>query len=416
MKIRYDVQKALQKFEIETLRKPQIKPINSILDGNDTFLVAPTSSGKSLTYQLPAVMHEDQLTIVIEPTMALMHDQVQKLKDLGIRAEYVDSTLCSTEKNMIWDDVRNHRITILYVSPERLSSPGFLSAIEDMDIYMVVIDECHCVLEWGISFRPDYLEIGEFIKKLEYRPIITALTATVNPKDRKNIQKLLGMKKPEEFINSIDRPNLILMKEEFPSQNNAEKVFQQKLARLKYNIKKYHRKGSIIIYCSTRKHVDAVYNHLESKFPGEIVRCHSKMKPKTRAKHEREFLDDKKSIMVATSAFGMGIDKGDIDLIVHFDMPLSIDDYYQQAGRAGRDGSDAHCIMLYNEIDVKKWQALMKNEKDEAARKYIQKQLNQMQEFVESNSCMMQELLSYFGETKEKTCKHCTCCQRNRRR
>ena len=191
---------------------------------------------------------------------------------------------------------------------------------------------------------------------------------------------------------------------------------QQKLARLKYNIKKYHRKGSIIIYCSTRKHVDAVYNHLESKFPGEIVRCHSKMKPKTRAKHEREFLDDQRSIMVATSAFGMGIDKGDIDLIVYFDMPLSIDDYYQQAGRAGRDGSDAHCIMLYNEIDVKKWQALMKNEKDEAARKYIQKQLNQMQEFVESNSCMMQELLSYFGGTKEKTYKHCTCCQRNRRR
>ena len=345
-----------------------------------------------------------------------MHDQVQKLKDLGIRAEYVDSTLCSTEKNMIWDDVRNHRITILYVSPERLSSPGFLSAIEDLDIYMVVIDECHCVLEWGISFRPDYLEIGEFIKKLEYRPIITALTATVNPKDRKNIQKLLGMEKPKEFINSIDRPNLILLKEEIPSYTDAEKVFQQKLARLKYNIKKYHRKGSIIIYCSTRKHVDAVYNHLESKFPGEIVRCHSKMKPKTRAKHEREFLDDQRSIMVATSAFGMGIDKGDIDLIVHFDMPLSIDDYYQQAGRAGRDGSDAHCIMLYNEIDDKKWQALMKNEKDEAARKYIQKQLNQMQEFVESNSCMMQELLSYFGGTKEKTYKHCTCCQRNRRR
>ena len=199
MKIRYDVQKALQKFEIETLRKEQIKPINSILDGNDTFVVAPTSSGKSLDYQLPAVMHEDQLTIVIEPTMALMHDQVQKLKDLEIRAEYVDSTLCSTEKNMIWDDVRNHRITILYVSPERLSSHGFLSAIEDMDIYMVVIDECHCVLEQGISFRPDYLEIGEFIKKLEYRPIITALTATVNPKDREIIQHLLGMEKPKEF-------------------------------------------------------------------------------------------------------------------------------------------------------------------------------------------------------------------------
>jgi len=415
MKIRYDVQKALQRFQIETLRKEQIKPINSILDGNDTFVIAPTSSGKSLTYQLPSVMHEDQLTIVIEPTMALMHDQVRKLRDLGIRAEYVDSTLCSTEKEMIWDDVRNHRVSILYISPERLSSSSFLNAIDNLDIYMVVIDECHCVLEWGISFRPDYLEIGEFIKSLKHRPIIMALTATVNPKDRKTIQKILGMKKPEEFINSIDRPNLILLKEETPSQNNAKKVFQQKLVRLKYNMKKYHRKGSIIIYCSIRKHVDTVYNHLNSKFPGEIVRCHSKMNPKTRAKHERKFLNNEKSIMVATSAFGMGIDKGDIDLIIHFDMPLSIGDYYQQAGRAGRDGDDAYCMILYNEVDVKKWEAFIKKEKDDAVREYMLKQLNQMQKFVESDSCMMQNLLSYFGETKKKSCKHCTCCQRNRR-
>ena len=416
MKIRYNVQRALEQFQIETLHKEQIKPINNILDGNDTFVVAPTSSGKSLIYQLPASMHKDQLTIVIEPTMALMHDQVGKLKNLGINAEYVDSTLCSTKKDMIWNAVSNQQVTILYISPERLSSTDFLNAIDDLDIYIIVVDECHCVLNWGISFRPDYLEIGAFIKELKHRPIITALTATVNPKDREVIQKLLGMKKPKEFINSVERPNLILLKEGIPSFNNVEKIFQKKLTRLKYNMNKYHHTGSIIIYCSTRKHVDAVYNHLESRFPGQIVRCHSRMKPKTRAKHEREFIDNKKSIMVATSAFGMGIDKGDIDLIIHFDMPLSLGDYYQQAGRAGRDGGDAHCVMLYNEIDVKKWQALMKEEKDDATQKYMLEHLNQMQKFVESDSCMMQSLLAYFGEAKEKTCKHCTCCQRNRRR
>ena len=414
MKIRYNIQRALQRFHLETLRKEQINPINSILDGNDTFVVAPTSSGKSLIYQLPAVMNEDQLTIVIEPTMALMHDQVRKLKYLGITAEYLDSTLCSTEKRMILNDVNNHRVSILYVSPERLSSTDFMAAIGNTDIYLVVVDECHCVLEWGISFRPDYLNIGKFIKKLDHRPIIIGLTATVNPEDREIIQKLLRMKKPKEFINSIERSNLILLKEEIPTYNDEEKIFQRKLARLNYNMKKYHRSGSIIVYCSTRKHVDAVYNYLESKFPDQIVRCHSKMKPKSRAKHEREFIENEKSIMVATSAFGMGIDKGDIDLVIHFDMPLSIGDYYQQAGRAGRDGGIAHCMILYNEIDIKKWEAFLKGEED-IVREYMLNRLNQMREFIESTSCMMQNLLSYFGEAKEKTCKHCTCCQQNRR-
>lgn len=414
MKIRYEVEDTLQVFQIKTLRKEQIKPINSILDGNDTFIVAPTSSGKSLDYQLPAVMYKDQLTIVIEPTIALMHDQVRKLKSLGIAAKYVDSTICDTKKSAIWKAVQNHKVTILYVSPERLSSPDFLNAIDGLDIYMVVVDECHCVLDWGISFRPSYLKIGEFIKSLKHRPIITALTATVNPKDRKIIQHRLGMENPKEFIYSIDRPNLILLKEEIPSCKDDEKTFQRKLARLKYNMKKYHRTGSMIIYCSTRKHVDIVYNHLKSKFPGGIVRCHSKMKPVTRANHEQEFLNNKKTIMIATSAFGMGIDKGDIDLIIHLDMPLSIGDYYQQAGRAGRDGGDAHCMMLYNEVDVKKWEALIKSEEDESAQKYMRKNLKQMRKFIESNECMMQNLLSYFGETKEKSCTHCTCCQRNR--
>lgn len=181
MKIRYNIQRALQRFQIETLRKEQIDPINSIFDENDTLVVAPTSSDKSLISQLPAVMHEDQLTIVIEPTMTLMHAQMRKLKRLGIKAEYVDSTICSAEKKRIWKAVRNNQVSILYVSPERLSSSDFLDAMKGHDIYMVVIDECHYVLEWGILFRPSYLKNGSFIKRLEHRPIITALTATINP-------------------------------------------------------------------------------------------------------------------------------------------------------------------------------------------------------------------------------------------
>ena len=183
-------------------------------------------------------MHEDQLTIVIEQTMALMHDLVRKLKNLGINAEYVDvdTTICSAKKDAIWNAVSNQQVTILHISPERLSSTDFLNAIGDRKIYMVVVDECHCVLGWGISFRPDYLKIGAFIEGLKHCPIITALTATVNPKDREVIQKLLGMKKPKEFINSIERPNLILLKEGIPSFNNVKKIFQKKLTRLKYNI------------------------------------------------------------------------------------------------------------------------------------------------------------------------------------
>lgn len=407
MKIKKSVQSAMKRLQVDTLRKSQIKPIDSVLQGRDTFVIAPTGAGKSLMYQIPAVMCEGQLTLVIEPTLALMHDQVQKMKGKGIPAAYLDSTLTKSETANILHRVRQGEIQILYITPERLKSSRFLEAIADRTIYMVVVDECHCVLEWGESFRPDYLKIGAFISSREHRPIVMALTATAKPDDRLRIMELLQMQRVQSYVLSIDRPKLILLKQHCETLN-------EKLSALKKAIRKYHKNGSIIVYCSTCAYVDAVYNHLSKRYPDQIVRCHSTMNEKTRASHERAFLDNEKSIMIATSAFGMGVDKGDIDLIVHFNMPFSIGEYYQQAGRAGRDGRKAHCVLLYNQGDVAIGRALAKK-LEKPAKDQMLTRLRYMEKFTKSKACMMQDVLGYFGEAKEKSCKHCTECQRSRR-
>ena len=410
MKIKKSVQKAMQKFHVEELRKTQIKPINDILDDQDIFVVAPTSSGKSLIYQLPASMQKNKLTLVLEPTLALMHDQVRKLVNLGISAAYLDSTLSKKEIEHTLHAVRKGKIQILYLTPERLHTKAFLESIQKLTIYMVVVDECHCVLEWGDTFRPDYQKIGEFIESLPERPIVAALTATANPKDRESIQESLCMKDVQEHVSSIDRPNLVLLKENCSSS-------QEKLLRTRHFIRKYRTDGSVIVYCTKRSFTDAVYNYLNELYPNQVVRCHAGMKEKPRAQHESGFLNDEKKIMVATTAFGMGVDKGDIELIIHFNLPFSIGEYYQQAGRAGRDGRTAHCVLLYNtEQDVAIGKALAKEEK-QAQRKRMLKRLDAMADLaLDTKHCMMQQVLAYFGEEKEKTCKHCTNCQRNRRK
>lgn len=285
MKIKKSVQKAMRELQVDTLRKAQIAPIRSITDGYDTFVVAPTASGKSFIYQLPAVMHKERLTLVIEPTLALMHDQVQKLKALSIQAEYLDSTMCKTDAEKVLAKVKSGRVCILYVTPERLRSKTFLAMLGKVELYMVVVDECHCVLEWGEAFRSDYLTIGNFISSRKERPIITALTATVNLMDRDRIMKMLGMEHVREYVMSIDRPNLVLMKERADTP-------EEKLKKLKRCIKKYHQTGSIVVYCSTCAYTDAVYNYLSERFPDQVVRCHAAMKEKMRAKQEQVFLNE----------------------------------------------------------------------------------------------------------------------------
>ena len=234
----------------------------------------------------------------------------------------------------------------LYITPERLESPGFRMAIQNNPPGFVVIDEAHCVLDWGYTFSSSYLKIGKWLSTLKKRPVVAAFTATAPESYRSEICSLLGMEQPNIYVNSLERSNLILIREDCSGVD-----IKHRLSRLKYQLKKYGKNGRVVIYCSTRKYVDMVTNYLSQQFPGEVVKCHAYMVQEKREKHELNFIHGKKRIMVATTAFGMGVDVSDIRLVIHFNLPLSVIDYYQQIGRAGRDGEKAHCVLLYAEED-----------------------------------------------------------------
>ena len=402
------IKTALQKLQIEKLRKHQQTPINSILSGKDTFVISPTGSGKSAIYQIPAILHPDKPTLVIEPTISLMHDQVQKLKSLGIAAEYLDSTQTKKERQSILDQFQFGKVNILYMTPERLHSESFSCAMKNIRLFMVVIDEAHCVMDWGYTFRDAYLHIGDFVNSLDHRPVIAAFTATASPKDAENICAALYMKHPEIFRNNLYRKNLTYLKKYADDRSKKQQLL------MKY-LRKYHCHSSVI-YCNTRRAVDAVCEFLQEKDPGEAVKCHADLSPKKRAEHELQFLTGEKSIMVATTAFGMGVDLGSIDLVIHFNMPLSLTDYMQQTGRAGRDGQKAHCILLYSDEDYYTNQVILSGILSQKAEKHALKQLDLMKEFCDDTErCMAQLLLEHFGQHRADTCNHCTTCQKKRR-
>lgn len=294
-------------------------------------VIAPTSAGKSAITQIPALINTDdgKWTLVIEPTLALIADQVNKLHSLGIAAEMITSRN-SKEHNNILDKLRKGDISIPYVTPERLQTYAFQSAVEDNPPWLLVVDEVHCVLDWGFTFRSAYLEIKSFVENLKKRPVIAAFTATAPPEYRDAICKLLGIKKPKTYTLSLARDNIILLKEDCSGLD-----IKKRLSRVKYNIKKYGKDGRIVVYCATRKNVDIVYNYLTKQFPGEVVKCYAYMDLDKREKHELQFINGSKRIIVATTAFGMGIDASDIRLVLHFNLPLSTIDYYP-AGRPCR--------------------------------------------------------------------------------
>lgn len=408
MDIKRDVKFACNKLAIKKLRKHQQKPINAILNEQDTLSIAPTSAGKSAIYQIPAILHPDKPTLVVEPTLSLLHDQVQKLKSQGISVEYIDSTLTKSEQQKILTSFAKGNLNILYLTPERLQSESFLCALSHIRLFMLVVDECHCVLYLGYSFRESYLLIGKFVDSLSYRPVIAAFTATASEYDIEQICKLLSMKDTAIFINDLYRKNLTFIK-----KYAADRSVKQRLL-MKY-LRKYHN-NSTVIYCNTKIAVDAVYEFLQKKFPGEVVKCHSAMSAKKRTEHELEFLTGEKTIMVATSAFGMGIDLDALDLVVHFNMPLSIIDYMQQAGRAGRNGQRAHCILLYDDTDYFVSQGILSDVPDETAQKRALMRLDEIKDYCDDNdNCMAQMLLSSFGQKSKKPCNHCTNCQKSRR-
>lgn len=421
MKVNYDLRNAMDKLGIKTLRKHQIQPIDNILDGQDTFVIAPTGSGKSAIFQCAAlVMYKrtSSWTLVIEPTISLMLDQVETLNSLGVGAELISGAhpMKTTGIGYITNEGTEYRIQIdapfLYVTPERLSSPSFRKAIAHNPPGMVVIDESHCILDWGYTFRSSYLNISDFISKLKRRPVVAAFTATAPESYREEICRLLKLQGPKIFSNSLVRPNLILLHE-----NCSEFSIKQRLSKVKYYAKKYEKGGRIVIYCTTRKYVDMVSNYLTKQFPHEIAKCHAYMTPEKREKNEVAFIRGKKRIMVATTAFGMGVDVPDIRLVIHFDLPLSVIDYYQQIGRAGRDGKKAHAVLLYHPEDISLAKHIvLKEDLTDDVKKWLAGRIQEMVDLAESSSCIMQQLLSALGEKNPNTCRHCSHCQRSRRK
>lgn len=400
MKPHNDTKEALRLFGFKSLRNEQIKPIEALRNGKSIFVNAPTSMGKSLIYQLPAVLHRNRLTIVIEPTISLMLDQVQKLNRLGFAAAHLDSSLSQKRRQEVLPCL--DQLTFLYTTPEQMIRSEFIKMLKGISVYQIVIDEAHCVLDWGYSFRDAYLGLGDAIGKIAPK-CISAFTATGTPEDEKEIQRLLGIEM-KVFYCRFERKNLIYAKKEADSR-------KEKLRLVKRYLKKYdpHR---AVIYCNTRKAVESVSAELEKKYPGQVGRYHSGLSAKEKTHQQTQFCTGVHTIIVATSAFGMGIDLPDIDVVIHFNMPSSMNDYIQQIGRAGRDGGKAHCILLYSEEDY--WTASTMVEPYENVR--LNNSLRQMMAYCEERKHCLKHLMSEaLGQASGKKCRFCTNCQAGRR-
>lgn len=327
-------------FGFHSLREGQDQVVRAILEGRDALVVMPTGGGKSLCYQLPALCR-DGITIVISPLIALMKDQVDALEQKGIPAAMINSSLSGTEQRERLSRLRQGEYKLVYVAPERLGQAGFINSLAELDIDLIAIDEAHCLSQWGHDFRPDYLKIGQVIERLN-SPQVVALTATATPKVREDILTHLKLQNPETIIRGFARDNL-----EFrisPCDTHKEKY------RRLHELAAKHRTG--IIYCSTRKKVDQVYNELKET-GAKVVAYHAGMTDEEREQAQDKFISGKANIAVATNAFGMGIDRADVRFVAHFEIPGSLEAYYQEAGRAGRDGEPAWCELLFNHADLR---------------------------------------------------------------
>lgn len=404
MKIRKEAKSAMKLLQIEKLRPNQLKPINRILDGKDTLLIAATSFGKSIVAQIVAIILalSNKLTIIIEPLTALSHDQVEKLQSLGISAAHLDSTQSKDKQQRVLKMLKNQELTLLYLSPEKLNPDFIPHELYKNDVGLVVVDECHCVTSWGHTFREDYLHIGNFIDSLQHRPTVLAMTASAPSEDRDEIMELLSMRDAKCITASLYRSNLHFMKCSVASRSEQIKV-------LKKCMKKFH-KHTTIIYCSTKKVVEEIAKRLEKIYPGEVVAYHSQSK-----KGERDMLSGKKHIIVATSALAMGVSIKNVDLVIHYNMPLSIPDYYQMSGRAGREGQKARSILIYNSSDYHSNRAMLRDIDDPNTRKTVKERLDAMKELCEdSEHCMYSMILAALGEERKTRCRYCTNCQKAR--
>ena len=421
MDIKRHLKSALKQLGFDKPRKAQIIPMNTLDAEQDAIIIAATGSGKQIIYETVGLAHSDKLTIVIEPLLALIYNQVQTLQEHGVSADYIDMTRSKEEIDKILHKACKGKLNFLYVTPERLQNHAFIEAMQHSDIFMVVIDECHSITEWGYTFRDAYLHIGDFINKLKRKPVICACSATISADSLNIIHDSLHMDKPAVLRSDLRRDNLILLKKDVTCQKKTlEERLEFRIKKLCKTINKYHKDGSVLIFAQTTTYVDALYNILEEKYPDDVTRYHSRIKPERRKKQLLfDFLQGKGKIMIVTSAFSMGIDVPDIELVVHFNAPISMTDYIQQIGRAGRDGRKAHCVLFYdqNGDDDAISASFIKKAKKQSpkAAKTIKARLSQVRDFINSNNCMVCDILEYQGQHEVKTCKRCTVCAQKRR-
>lgn len=393
-------------FGYTSFRRGQEEIVDALLTGRDALCVMPTGAGKSVCYQVPALLLPG-ITLVISPLISLMKDQVESLTQAGVHAAYLNSSLTPAQYSRALHNLSEGVYKLVYVAPERLSTENFRTAVENLHISLIAVDEAHCVSQWGQDFRPDYLKIAEFAESLKNRPTIGAFTATATKAVRKDIAEHLHLIDPVRITTGFDRPNLYF---------GVQMPHSKALALLKLIEERPGKCG--IVYCSTRRTVEEVDALLNDKgIPS--TRYHAGLPEEERRQNQDDFVYDRKPIMVATNAFGMGIDKSNVRFVIHYQMPRSMEAYYQEAGRAGRDGEAAECILLYNGSDIftAKWMIEhtepnenMTAAEQSAVRYQDMNRLNRMVDYCTKPGCLRAFILRYFGENAAQDCGHCSAC------
>lgn len=395
-----------QYFGHTSFRPGQEQVVDAILQRRDALCVMPTGAGKSVCYQVPALLF-DGITLVISPLISLMKDQVNALTQNGIRAAYLNSSLTTAQYFQVIERMRMGAYKIVYVAPERLAVTEFTDVCRDVRVDLLAVDEAHCVSQWGQDFRPSYLKIAEFIGSLGYRPTVAAFTATATAEVKDDVERALRLRDPFRITTGFDRPNL-----------KFEVIRTKKKSETLLSLLKKRKKDAGIVYCSTRKAVEEVGERLcEAGFSATVY--HAGLSDETRKRNQEDFVYDRKSVMVATNAFGMGIDKSNVSYVIHYNMPKDVESYYQEAGRAGRDGSRADCILLYSPADVHTNQFLIERaepnpeltpEEWELLKARDYERLKQMTFYSTCNTCLRSFILNYFGEKSANYCGNCSNC------
>lgn len=396
-------------FGYDRFRPGQAEIVSKLLSGQDVLAVMPTGAGKSLCYQVPALALPG-ITIVVSPLVSLMKDQVGALVQAGVAAAFLNNSLTDNQKALMLRRAREGWYKIIYVAPERLEMPGFQRFAQEQPISMVTVDEAHCISQWGQDFRPSYLRIRDFVDSLPQRPVVGAFTATATARVREDIRTHLALQAPYEVTASFDRPNLYFAtRRALPSEKPSvllELVLQE-------------GENAGIVYCSTTRQVDDTTRLLQSRGI-RAAAYHAKLEPEVRRKNQDDFLYDRVQVMVATNAFGMGIDKPNVRFVIHYNMPKDLESYYQEAGRAGRDGDPARCTLLYSGTDVRTIRFFIEKEQEadnglpadvkaEAARK-AEERLKYMTFYSTTPRCLRGFILNYFGEQAPARCGSCSCC------